>query len=342
VSRAEIESSGATAPAQAVEALPDRERRNPFYRWLMHLGIPVSVSLTLHAVLLSLLALRTFQFLVQPQIDVGDYNASLTDSLADRMNQAFQWTNPDELQTPPDQAEKPLDITDFSELRDLDTSSLTEKDTGPAEGLGVGEGRLSLLGTGGGAGGFGAGMGGEGRRIGQAGIWDFTIQANKIVYVVDFSGSIVVAVDDLKKELKRSVGSLKPFQSFDVVIFYSNVQQEKAIAEAFAGSLQIANEEVRKKFFEWIDKKAPVGGTDPLPAMKRALAMRPEAIFLFSDGEFDENYVTEIKSANRAAARVYCLVFDELLLGGAKRLKRVAEQNGGKVKVVTGADLRKR
>ena len=50
-----------------------------------------------------------------------------------------------------------------------------------------------------------------------------------------------------------------------------------------------------------------------------------------------------------ARAQIHCLVFDELLLqntsglpqmtDGARRMKRIADQNGGKTKIVTGADL---
>jgi hypothetical protein len=87
--------------------------------------------------------------------------------------------------------------------------------------------------------------------------------------------------------------------------------------------------------------------------MKRALAMRPEAIFFFSDGLFEDNVVTEIAAANKAAGtRVYCFVFDEILLSetsglpketeGARRLRKISDQNRGQVKVVTGRDLGRR
>ena len=84
--------------------------------------------------------------------------------------------------------------------------------------------------------------------------------------------------------------------------------------------------------------------------MKRALALGPEAIFFFSDGYFDDSVVNEIARANRAAhASIVCFVFDEILLGdnsglpretdGARRLRKIAEQSGGLVKIVTGKDL---
>jgi len=122
--------------------------------------------------------------------------------------------------------------------------------------------------------------------------------------------------------------------------------------ESFRPKLEPADDATRRDFFAWIDQKVPRGVTEPLDAMKRALALQPDVIFFFSDGYFQDTIVDEIARANRASqARIYCLVFDELLLAdtsglptheseGARRLKRVSEANGGKVKIVTGQDLR--
>ena len=62
----------------------------------------------------------------------------------------------------------------------------------------------------------------------------------------------------------------------------------------------------------------------------------------------------EITTFNRRTrSHIHCLVFDELLLSntddlpprltdGARRLKRIADQNHGKFKMVTGRDLQRR
>lgn len=352
-------------PAVAVETAADREVRNPFYRYLMHLGLPVSLSLVIHVLALFFAGLYGFTVLTREPIEVGEYEASLTESLADRMKDAFQWSNASLLETPAETTPEesfeslmnPLDVPDLT-LGDLQE---TGSGAGDGSGLGIGDGTLSLLGTGSGAGeagsgGFGRGLGGGGARIGTAGIWDLTIRANKIAYVVDFSGSILVAVDDLKRELKKSIGRLKPSQSFNVVIFYSSGGgvDERVKTESFKTKLEPAIEATRREFFEWIARKAPRGRTEPLGAIKRALSLSPEAVFFFSDGYFDDTVVGEINRANRRArAKIYCLVFDDQLLGdtsglapreteGSRRLRRIAEANGGQVKIVTGKDLRRR
>lgn len=351
--------------APAADTLPDREARNPFLRYLLHLGLPTVLSLVVHAGLFGFLGFKTFAVMAREPIQVGEYEARLTESLADQMQNAFSWSDPAALETPDELAPEPsLEAlispqdfsTDFS-ASDLDTPALGGGiDDG--SGLGIGDGALTLLGTGSGAaesgrGGFGAGFGSGGSRIGQAGVWNLRIVADKIVYVVDFSGSIIVAVDDLKRELKRSIGQLNPSQSFNVIIFYSSGGgvDERVQTESFRSKLEPATEDNRRAFFTWIDRKAPRGVTEPLEAMRRALALDPEAVFLFSDGFFDDSIVGEITRANRRTrAMVCCLVFDEQLLedtsglapretDGSRRLQRIAEANDGKFKIVTGKDL---
>ena len=214
------------------------------------------------------------------------------------------------------------------------------------------EGKVTGSGAGGGGGGgFGTGFG-TGSGIGHAIVWNIAASGSTFAYVVDFSGSIIVAVDDLKRELKRSVGKLTSRQLFNVFIFYSVGDQraEHFKTEAFEPSLQTATPDVKRNFFTWIDRKAPQGRTEPLQAMRRALALRPDAVFFFSDGMFDDKVVDEIAQANKKiGAQVHCLVFDELLLSdtsglprltdGARRMTRIAEQSGGQIKIVTGADL---
>ena len=355
-------STGPT-PRGVFEAPPDRERRNAFYRWLVHLGLPFGLSLVIHAGVLTWAALYTFAVRGHASVEIGDYEAGLVESPEDRVGDAFRWGEQVLLETPEVPPLETVDFADFSRVPTVTDLALEEtaRGTGTGDGedvgLGLGEGRFGLLGTGGGAGeagsgAFGSGLGGRGGGLGQAGVWDVRIRANKIVYVVDFSGSIIVAVDDLKRELKRSVGQLKPVQSFNVIVFYSEGTggAGRFKSESFAPALRPVTADARREFFEWLDRKTPRGETEPLPSMKRALALRPEAIFFFSDGYFDEAVVEEVARANRGAgAKIICFVFDEILLGdasglpretdGARRLRKIAEQNRGQVKIVTGKDL---
>ena len=348
------------ADTVVTHALADREARNPHLRWLVHLALPVSVSLVLHLGVVGFLALKTFHVLTRRGIEVGEWQGSVV--AAPDAGSAFQWSDMS-LPRVPVEFPSPGSLENLTarptisgtSLRELERSE-TDRGTGTGGGLGLGEGSLSLLGTGTGAGepgsgGFGSGLGSS-AQLGQAGIWNLNIRANKIVYVDDFSGSIVVAADELKRELKRSIGRLKPAQSFDVILFYGfgGGADQKVRTESFRPKLEPADDATRREFFAWIDRKAPMGITEPLDAMKRALALAPDAIFFFSDGYFEDSVVDEIRRANlQSQTRIFCLVFDDLLLddtsglppdsAGARRLRRIAEGNGGKVKIVTGKDL---
>jgi len=342
--------------------LPDREVYNPFLRYALHVVLPVAISISVHVGALIFAAAYGIRVLGSRTLELSEWEGSVVDA-AD-LSDAFQWGEATALPLPEEPAaEVSLDkLLPSQDLGPTDLSALADSPAGgglgQGSGIGLGDGVLSLLGTGSGAGetgsgGFGSGFG-SGTHIGQAGVWDLTIRADAIVYVVDFSGSIIVAVDDLKRELKRSVGRLQPSQSFNVILFYSSGggQDEKVRTESFRPKLEPADEAVRREFFEWIKSRAPMGVTEPLPAIKRALAMQPQAIFFFSDGYFDDSVLAEVERANRGGrTRIYCLVFDELLLqdtsglpretDGARRMKRLAEANGGKARIVTGKDLRR-
>jgi hypothetical protein len=166
---------------------------------------------------------------------------------------------------------------------------------------------------------------------------------------VDFSGSTIGASDDLKRELKRSVGNLRSTQSFDVFVFFG--KDDKYITDSFRPRLVPADEESKRLFFDWIDTKVPNGHTDPLKAIERALKLEPDAVFFFSDGYFDDPGAPErIATMNRRVqANIHCLVFDDILLtdtsnlpltsDGAQVLKRIADASGGKTKIITAKDL---
>ena len=349
------------------EPLADRAAHNPYFRWLIHLGVPVTASLAVHLLLLAVLALYSWKVLGGGS-ELAEYEVTIADAAASDSVETLKWPGERLIDLDQSEAGRERDPFRFSEL--IDRSDLSELARGEpgvgsgesgAGGFGIGDsGRSGVLGIGAGAGGGGGGGLGEGFGtgfgIGQAGVWDLRASGNTFAYVVDFSGSIIVAVDDLKRELKRSIGKLTARQLFAVFVFYSTYssgadgQVEQFRTEAFSSELRAATPEAKSEFFAWIDRKQPMGQTEPLPAMKRALALRPEAVFFFSDGYFDDRVVTEIAQANRkVGAQIHCLVFDELLLqdtsgmprltDGARRLKRIADESGGKLKVVTGADL---
>ena len=72
------------------QPLVDRELRNPAIRWLMHLGLPVAVSIGLHVLLFAFLALRSWQVFGSGALP-GEYEVEITDSAAGQMREGLQW-----------------------------------------------------------------------------------------------------------------------------------------------------------------------------------------------------------------------------------------------------------
>ena len=350
------------ARAAPDEPLVDRARSNFYFRILVHLGVPMSVSFGVHLLIFFALAfLATWQVIVHARTP-ADYDVSIVGTGADAGG-SFVWSG-DHALTDSITNLKPLDdairLSDMHSALDdlpLNKSSENSDDGG---GFGLGEaGRSGILGVGSGAsgsGGEGLGAGlGTGAGLGQVGLWDIKAGGNKIVYVVDFSGSITPVADDLRRELKRSIGALQSSQTFEVVLFFSNAASRYA-TESFAAKLTPAEVDNKRKFFDWIQRHSPNGATNPMPAILRALALKPEVLFLISDGGFDDppqKVLDDIRNANRVAkAKINCLVFDEVLFDfkpgsgklteGAKVLQQIAQQHGGKCKIVTESDLGRR
>jgi hypothetical protein len=353
------------------QLLVEREVNNPYLRTLLHLAIPVAASLVLHALVVALLGLKEFTIPGPPGAPVGEYEAGLVESLGDMTARAFDWSATDPLsELAADEPQEP-----YASLAPLDapSDSLGELDIGDDAldpgpgagdelGLGLGEGALSILGTGAGglaetgAGGLGAGGLGGGGLAGMAGMWGLRFPTNRIVYVVDFSGSVTAVVDQIRRELKRSIAGLKPTQEFNVIIFFTTGggQDEKIRTEAFQSeSLAAATPENRRRFAEWIDRWAPMGYTKPVEALRRAIALQPDVILFHSDGNFEDREAQQINDLNRATRiKIFSLVFDELLLGdasglppqaneGVRRMRRIAESNGGQMRIVTAGDLKR-
>lgn len=344
-----------TAVSPAGAPLPDIEARDPVFRWMVHLGMPLLISLVVHTFLLAIMALKTFAVFQEsgdrPDIPVG---IRATGSAA---STGFDWPGAGAFGRSEPDLRPSLDT---DELRQVGSLSL-EKSPMPGDsistgGFGIGEiGRAGILGTGrgeseGGGGGTGPGFGSR-PGFGKAEVWSLSASGNSFVYVVDYSGSIIVAVDELKRELKRSIGSLAAEQNFNVILFYE--RRNRIMTESFAANLLPGTPENKRSFFEWIDKRAPEGSTEPMAAIRRAISASPDAIFFFSDGYFDDSVLRDTAQAIKGKkTQIHTLVFDELLLSdtsglprltsGAKRLKTLAENSGGSTKIVTGLDLNRK
>jgi hypothetical protein len=144
------------------------------------------------------------------------------------------------------------------------------------------------------------------------------------VYVVDQSGSMI---DDdrlvrAKIELRRSVFALQPPQRFEVV-FYNH----DATPMPGGPIPRPADQRNKDQLTSWLRLIGPDGGTEPKLAILQALSLRPDAVFLLSDGDFPDGTVEAIARANSRKVPIHCV---DLAPGEAgDHLRRVARDSGG-------------
>jgi hypothetical protein len=134
-------------------------------------------------------------------------------------------------------------------------------------------------------------------------------------------------------ELRNRIDELGEDKQFHVVFYSSGPPVEMPTRRLIS-----ATEANRRQAKEFIDGVIPQGETDPSEALKRAFEVKPEVIYLLTDGEFDRAIVGLIGSINKGKdVDVYTIAF--LTAMGEEVLKEIAEQNGGKYKYVGEQDL---
>ena len=160
---------------------------------------------------------------------------------------------------------------------------------------------------------------------------------NHFVYLVDSSKSMGQAFPLARAELLRSIQALKSDQRFYVIFFdaqsdYMRIA-DRGIDEPFSVS---ATAENKSALGDWAMRVEMDVGQAPYEALRFALNMKPDVIFLLSDGEFPEGIEALLATANQVenlfGERRYCSIVHTIAFhsqeGGA-RMQRIAQQNGG-------------
>jgi hypothetical protein len=145
------------------------------------------------------------------------------------------------------------------------------------------------------------------------------------VFVLDHSGSMI---DDdrltrAKIELRRSVFALQPPQRFEV-IFYNH----EATPMPGGPLPRSADQRTKDQLATWLQLIGPDGETNPRSAIAQALALRPDAVFLLSDGEFPDGTVEQVARLNSRKIPIHCVDLTGGLAGD--HLQRIARDSGGR------------
>ncbi len=106
--------------------------------------------------------------------------------------------------------------------------------------------------------------------------------AERVVYLVDASGSLVDTFPFLLDELRRCITSLQPEQSYAIVFF-----RGAEVVEVPPLGMHKADTHALSRTVRWLDPQRksliPRGTARPDAALRRAFAYQPDAIVLVSD-----------------------------------------------------------
>ncbi|MGC6426124.1 MAG: vWA domain-containing protein [Akkermansiaceae bacterium] len=212
---------------------------------------------------------------------------------------------------------------------------------------------------------FGVGFGsdeGDGSGGGGATFFGGKVRGQRIVYIVDFSGSMTGSsgggsrIAALKKELEKSIGDLKGSMEVSLVFFSSTAWTFDTIGAnphemgwSGVGKMPVvpwypATSKVKQELLSKLRSMKTGGGTTWYPPLKMALNMNPppQGVFLLSDGApRDADLVLEeLKELNPNRVPINTIAL-ELPGSPAGQLMEIAEKSGGKFSMVYKGKLYK-
>jgi len=307
----------------------DDEGTETVLDWLALYMPSWGTSVVLHAAVLILAAFFAWQsYAVQPPFDVtGQVWESKTYEIEQRQDVQQTWGNQQE-----SRGRLLLQPSSLVQMMEVPVPDVASNDRDPVRVIGLKGGGAAF----GGPEGFGTG---SGRGSGFFGVGG---EARKIVYVVDRSGSMTSSIDYVKLELKRSIDELGEEKEFHIIFYSSGPPVEMPTRR-----LVNATDRDKQRAFEFVDGIIAQGETDPSKALERAFEVKPELIYLLTDGEFDKAMVDLLKRLNRdQKITVHTIGFwswrsrqDSDPPSGEEVMKIMADQNGGNYKAIYEEDL---
>ncbi len=192
--------------------------------------------------------------------------------------------------------------------------------------LGLGGGGGS--GDGGGSGG-GSGLG-LGEKSGDASFFGVKGKGNKIVYIVDCSGSMGGApFHRACTELMTSIQAFKSRQQF-YVFFFNSGSFPMFAPQTVEREMLKATKTNKEKLLAWVSQSRCGGGTDPTQSLVQALSLdpAPDTIFLLTDGGFGTNALMAIRRLNPEKKTIINTIAF-IHAAGAPLLQQIAQENGG-------------
>lgn|GEM_PF-1590799 len=155
-------------------------------------------------------------------------------------------------------------------------------------------------------------------------------EGKSFAFVVDTSGSMSANMRYMRcrDELLRSVGGLHYRQKFFIVFFNHTLfpMPERQLVEAKPKQI--------RQTVAWITGAVPTGFTDPWPGLLMAIRMKPDAIYLLTDGEFDTGVIEKVIAAQSQSKKIpiHTIAFESQ--AGEPTLQSISRVTGGTYRYV--------
>lgn len=218
----------------------------------------------------------------------------------------------------------------------IDAPTASQADLGESVGPGIGDELASALGRGGDIPDDAETNDDEAaeepiRGKGYATFCGLEAKGYRFVFIVDSSGSMQgQRFSAACQELMTSIADLDEHQSFYVIFFnateypqaYPHVDNE--MSPAGVASLE--------RLTAWMRGVVPNGWTNPDGAIRRGLDLKPDAIFLLTDGEFNQGGALSVIRRHKFRAAIHTVAFASA--EGAPMLQEIAARTGGSFRFV--------
>lgn len=159
----------------------------------------------------------------------------------------------------------------------------------------------------------------------------------RFVFVIDSSKSMLEGARwvTLRRELMRAIQGLSPDQEFFVISFDVGAHPMFDSYPPIGKFLPPTPESIQRLNY-WLNSINHGGATLPASSVGLALRLKPDAIFLLSDGEIQDNTVADLRIYNRVKqesgdVKVAIPIHTVLLYSpiGAATLEAIANENDG-------------
>ncbi len=181
---------------------------------------------------------------------------------------------------------------------------------------------------------------------GETAFVDIRDSGKTFVYAIDCSGSMVGnRIAFARAQLASSLNVLQPYQQFQILFYNTSVTQLSLRRNGISRGLYTASQQNVAQAIKTIRSFQPMQGTKHIPALEKAIKLRPDVIFFLTDGHDSPPSPDDLKFLRRlngGRSRIHCIEFGqgEELATSRTWLRAAAQQNGGRYKYVDVNRLR--